>query len=105
MALKVYGDSQLIINQVNDEYQTKDDKLTPYKKLVESLKESFIEITFEQIPRANNKAADTMATIRSLLDILRNVPNHEFLVEKLPMPVFEVSESEVLCEIVGFGNP
>jgi len=39
MALKVYGDSQLIINQVNGEYQTKDDKLTPYKKVVESLKE------------------------------------------------------------------
>jgi len=29
--LQVYGDSQLVINQVNDDYQTKDEKLIPYK--------------------------------------------------------------------------
>lgn len=46
MTLRVYGDSQLIVNQLNGEYQTKDNKLTAYKKLVETLKESFIEITF-----------------------------------------------------------
>ena len=27
--LHIYGDSQLIINQVNDDYLTKDDKLVP----------------------------------------------------------------------------
>ena len=27
--LQVYGDSQLVINQINDDYQTKDDKLLP----------------------------------------------------------------------------
>lgn len=32
--LQVYGDSQLIVNQVNDDYNTKDEKLMPYKKLV-----------------------------------------------------------------------
>ena len=71
----------MVINQVNDEYQTKDDKLTPSKKLVESLKESFIEITCEQIPRAKNRAVDTMVIIGSLFDIPCNVPKHEFLVE------------------------
>lgn len=29
--LHVYGDSQLVINQINDEYQTKDDNLMLYK--------------------------------------------------------------------------
>lgn len=28
--LHIYGDSQLIVNQVNHEYQKKDDKLVPY---------------------------------------------------------------------------
>ena len=105
IALKVYGDSLLIINQVNDEYQTKDDKLTPYKKLVETLKESFIDITFEQIPRTNNRATDAMATIGSLLDIPHNVPKYEFLIEQLLIPTFEVLESEYVCEIVGPGDP
>lgn len=34
--IKVYGDSQLVINQVNDNYQNKDNKLTPCKNMIES---------------------------------------------------------------------
>lgn len=49
--LKVYGDSKLVIRQVTNEYQTKDDKLMPYKRMVDSYKESFTTITFEQVPR------------------------------------------------------
>ena len=45
--LNVFGDSQLIINQVNDEYQTKDDKLLPYKHMVDDFKKYFTMITFE----------------------------------------------------------
>lgn len=105
ISLKVYGDSQLIINQVNDEYQTKDDKLTHYKKLAEDLKEYFLDISFEQIPRVNNRAANTMATIGSLLDIQKNIAKHEFLVEQLLIPSFEVPESEWVCEIVGLSDP
>ena len=35
-ALHVYGDSQLVINQVNDDYDTKDGKLMPYKRMVDN---------------------------------------------------------------------
>jgi ribonuclease HI len=101
LSLKVYGDSQLIINQVNDEYQTKDDKLTHYKRLAEDLKEYFLEISFEKIPRINNRARDAMATIGSLLDIPKNMAKHEFLVEQLLVPSFEVPEFEWVCEIIG----
>jgi hypothetical protein len=95
----------LIINQVNDEYQTKDDKLTHYKKLVEDLKEYFLDISFDQIPRVNNRAADTMATIVFLLDIPKNIAKHEFLVEQLLVPSFEVPKSEWVCEIIGLDDP
>ena len=105
IALKVYGGSQLIINQVNNEYQNKDDKLTPYKKLVETLKKSFIDITFEHIPRTNNRAADAMATIGSLIDIPHNVPKYKFLIEQLLVPTFEVPKLEYVCQIIGPGNP
>ena len=44
--LHIFGDSQLVINQVNNEYQTKDDKLVPYKKLVDSLWNYFTFFTF-----------------------------------------------------------
>ncbi|XP_057836456.2 uncharacterized protein LOC131046688 [Cryptomeria japonica] len=39
--LLVYGDSQPIIRQTNDEYQTKDDKLLPYKRMVDDFKSNF----------------------------------------------------------------
>ncbi|GLJ36903.1 hypothetical protein SUGI_0745930 [Cryptomeria japonica] len=40
--LKVYGDSQLVINQINNDYQTKDDKLLPYKRMVDDFKQYFV---------------------------------------------------------------
>ena len=67
--LHVFGDSQLIINQVNEEYQTKDDKLIPYKKMVDSLRCYFTFVTFQQIPRTDNKATDAMATLASILQL------------------------------------
>lgn len=99
--IKVYEDSQLIINQINDNYQTKDNKLTPYKKMVESLKDLFINITFEKIPHMNNRVAYVMETIRSLLDMLNNILKCEFLVEQLLIPTFKILESEFVCVIVG----
>eukprot|EP01018_Ginkgo_biloba_P023038 Gb_17942 [translate_table: standard] len=67
--LLVLGDSQLIIKQFNDEYQTKDEKLIPYKRMVDSLKQYFVQIQFERVPRVHNKSADAMATIGSLLEM------------------------------------
>ena len=43
---KVYGDSQLVIWKVNDDYETKDDKLMPYKKMTNFLKSKFVTIYF-----------------------------------------------------------
>lgn len=45
--LKVFGDSQLVINQVNEKYQIKDDKLVPYKRMVNDLWRYFVHITFQ----------------------------------------------------------
>lgn len=65
--LHVYGDSHLVINQVNDDCQTKDDKLMPYKRMVDDFKKYFVEIKFVHIPRDENKVVDAMETIASLL--------------------------------------
>ena len=72
--LLVFGDSQLVIKQVIDEYHTKDEKLLPYRRIVEDLKQYFTEIVFQKIPRANNKAADAMATIASMIAMLEYSP-------------------------------
>ncbi|KAH9301970.1 hypothetical protein KI387_013553, partial [Taxus chinensis] len=49
--LAVFGDSLLIIKQVTDEYQVKDEKLIPYKRMVDSLRSYFRLISFDQTPR------------------------------------------------------
>ena len=48
----IYEDSQLVINQVNNEYQSKDENLIPYKNLIDTLRNYFTFVTFQQIPRA-----------------------------------------------------
>ena len=65
--LKIFGYSQLVINQVNDVYEIKDDKLIPYKIMVDDLHKYFVQVSFQQVPRVGNKAFDAMATLASLL--------------------------------------
>lgn len=87
--LNVYEDSQLVINQVNDDYQTKDEKIMPYKRMVDEFKKYFVFIHFEQVPRIENKATNAMETIASLLEILEKHERYEFSVEQLNTPAYE----------------
>ena len=70
--LKIFGDSQLVINQVNNVYQTKDDKLVPYKRMVDDLCKYFVQVSLQQVPKAENKAVDAMETLASLLQMSKN---------------------------------
>ena len=49
--LQIFGDSQLIIKQVLNEYQTKDENLLHYKELVDQLTQHFTKLQFTQVPR------------------------------------------------------
>jgi hypothetical protein len=57
------------------------------------------------MPRMRNKAKNSMDTIGSLLEIPNNIHQYEFLVEKLLVPYFKVSEYEFVCEIIGPSDP
>lgn len=73
--LHIYKDSQIIINQMKNDYQIKDEKLVPYKKLVDALRNYFIVVTFQQISRAENKVVDAC--------------NKQFLLTKRLEPIFD----------------
>lgn len=90
---------------MNDDYDTKDDKITPYKLLVEEIKQHFSNISFEKIPRVQNISADAMATARSLLDMLNNETQFEFVAEKLMVSSYEIPDSKYICVIVGPKSP
>lgn len=65
--LHVYGDSQLVIKKVNNEYQKKDDKKLPYHRMVKNFKKHFTFILFDKVPWINNRVVDAMDTIGFLL--------------------------------------
>lgn len=76
-----------------------------YKCMLDRFQSYFHMLTFEQIPRVQNKAADAMETIGSLLNIPSNVSQFEFLVEQLLVPTYDIPELEMVCELVGPNSP
>jgi ribonuclease HI len=67
--LMVYGDSSLIIHQMQNEWNTRDPKLTPYYEYLSSLISKFEEIHFDHIPREQNQMADALATLASMITL------------------------------------
>ncbi|KAM2695361.1 hypothetical protein EV1_039865 [Malus domestica] len=54
IALEIYGDSKLIINQLLTEYEVRKDDLVPYFRLATQLLQRFEAITLEHVPRKEN---------------------------------------------------
>jgi len=67
--IKIFGDSQLIIKQVSNIYNAKDQKIQPYKEMVKNLLMYFSEYYIENIQRDNNRYVDAMASAASLAPI------------------------------------
>nr|XP_016466848.1 PREDICTED: uncharacterized protein LOC107789533 [Nicotiana tabacum] len=65
--LLVIGDSDLLIRQVQGDWETRDIKLIPYRQYVEDLSKRFKSIEFRYIPRFHNELADALATLASML--------------------------------------
>lgn len=60
--LNVYGDSQLIINQVTGEYRCQNAGLMPLHRKAQALSKEFNACYFQWIPREKNGKADEAAT-------------------------------------------
>lgn len=61
--IKVYGDSELVINQMNKVYRIKSDNLIELYKKCQYLKSMFHKITFTHIKRNFNKRADELSKL------------------------------------------
>ena len=57
--------------------------------MVDSLRNYFTFVTFQQIPKAENKAADAMATLASILRLEEHEYRFEFLIEELRYPTYD----------------
>ncbi len=62
-SVTVRADSQLMIRQMTGQYKVKSDVIIPLFAKARELADNFKEISFEHIPREQNKEADKMANL------------------------------------------
>ncbi|XP_020272036.1 uncharacterized protein LOC109847203 [Asparagus officinalis] len=70
--LVVYGDSQLVIHQLNGKYAVKKKELIPYFLKAQELIHQFQEIQIEHVPRSYNHRADALESLAASLAISPN---------------------------------
>ena len=58
--LEAFSDSQLVVSQVNDQYETKDNRMTSYLSLV------LRAFKITQVPRSENALSDSVALFTSM---------------------------------------
>ncbi|XP_074278019.1 uncharacterized protein LOC141601623 [Silene latifolia] len=61
--LRVYSDSQLIVNHVNNTYAARDPTMMAYLEIAQALKLRFQTFNIKQIPRDQNVEADALAAL------------------------------------------
>ncbi|RVW60356.1 Transposon Ty3-I Gag-Pol polyprotein [Vitis vinifera] len=67
--MEVFGDSNLVLRQIQGEWKTRDVKLRPYHAYLELLVARFEDLRYTHLPRAQNQFADALATLASMIDI------------------------------------
>ena len=68
-SLDIYSDSQLVVCQIKDEYQAREEKMAAYLRKTRELLRSFSSYTISQIPRSQNVEADALAQLTSAKDV------------------------------------
>ncbi|KAK0593315.1 hypothetical protein LWI29_034683 [Acer saccharum] len=63
--MEIFSDSQVVINQVLDEYRARDKSMIAYLKLAKELLGRFKEYKIVQVPRKENEQADALAKLAS----------------------------------------
>ncbi|XP_043687596.1 uncharacterized protein LOC122638813 [Telopea speciosissima] len=89
--LRLYSDSSIMIYQTPGKWKIKDEKLKPYQEHLENLIKNFDEITFEYLPRNNNRFTDALATLTSMVECTLDTQVRPFLVDRRHGPAYEES--------------
>ncbi|PSR86062.1 Ribonuclease [Actinidia chinensis var. chinensis] len=69
-SLDAFSDSQLVVNQVQGDYLTKDTQMVAYLDEVKTISEKIKDFRICQIPREENKKADDLANLTSAFDFI-----------------------------------
>lgn len=73
-AVRVIGDSKLIISQLGGQYKVKSERILPLYRRARELKESFKNLELRLVPREENREADGL-TNRAYREALEDNPS------------------------------
>ena len=86
--LEIHGDSNLVIQQTQGIWRTRDEKLKPYHAYLDLLVARFDELRYIHLPRAENQFADALATLDSVVEIHAGVIVQPLLIEIRSVPAY-----------------
>lgn len=94
--VQVCSDSQIVVNQINGDYEVREPQLMKYLERITSLRSSFERFSIRNIPRSQNKRADALSKLASssFSHLSKKV-----LVEILPQRSTEVQQVSVVEEV------
>ena len=75
--LLIRSDWQLVVSQVQGDYQAKNEQLAKYLGKVDLLKKKFEEVRIEHVPREKNTRADILAKLAST----KKPGNHQSVIQ------------------------
>ncbi|WJZ91411.1 hypothetical protein VitviT2T_010486 [Vitis vinifera] len=84
--MEVFGDSNLVLRQIQGDWKIKDVKLRSYHAFLELLVARFDDLRYVHLPRAHNWFTDALATLASSIDIPIDVFVHPLLIELRSVP-------------------
>ena len=86
--IEVFGDSNMILRQIQGEWKTRDVKLRLYHAYLELLVGRFDDLRYMHLPRVQNQFADALATLTSMIDILADTIVRPLLIELRSVPAY-----------------
>ncbi|BFG30469.1 hypothetical protein CerSpe_167430 [Prunus speciosa] len=73
--IKIIGDSNLVLSQLQGNFAVKEATLAPYRTTAEKIINYFKQVMMEHIPGVTNRYADALATLGSKLSFVEEQPN------------------------------
>ena len=86
--MEIHGDSNLVIQQTQGIWRTRDGKLNPYHAYLDLLVVRFDELRYIHLPRAENQFADALATLDYVVEIPAGVIVRPLLIKTRFVPAY-----------------
>ncbi|KAL0298016.1 UNVERIFIED_CONTAM: hypothetical protein Scaly_3076400 [Sesamum calycinum] len=98
LPLKVYGDSQLVVNQLLGLYEVKKPELLPYHNYTKRLMGWLGDVELEHLSRKDNKQIDALAKLASTLSMTDKETRIPICKSWVIPPIFSDDEDDMLQE-------